>query len=227
MNVKQQQGTFYQLTMFEEFNGEVRPVTFGEDGIGSEVIEERQAFTAVEEQRALRQHLMEQIVDRDNLNRAYKRVKSNKGSPGVDGLTVQELGEWLRNHKDELIPSLLSGAYEPKPVKRVDIPKPGGGVRQLDIPTAVDRFVQQAILQVLDPLIDPTFSESTNKPLNRLAYMAIAGCGDRTSPTPPSPCRFAPLCIGGGVCTCSSQNCLTGKRFSASSHLSPRPFHRH
>ena len=104
---------------------------------------------------------MERVCDPTNLNRAYKRVKANKGSPGADGLTVQELAEWLGTHKDALICSLLDGSYRPHPVKRVEIPKPGGGVRQLGIPTVVDRLVQQAILQALTPLIDPTFSESS------------------------------------------------------------------
>ncbi|MFP3999695.1 MAG: group II intron reverse transcriptase/maturase, partial [Desulfobacterales bacterium] len=98
------------------------------------------------------QDLMEEVCHLANLNRAYKYVKANKGSAGVDGVTVGELREWLRIHKDELIASLLDGSYQPQPVKGVDIPKPGGGVRQLGIPTVVDRLVQQAILQVLNPL---------------------------------------------------------------------------
>jgi RNA-directed DNA polymerase len=104
---------------------------------------------------------MERISERENLNRAYKRVKANRGSPGVDGMTVGELGAWLVAHKEELVASLLDGSYEPQVVRGVNIPKPGGGVRQLGIPTVVDRLVQQAILQVLDPMLDPTFSESS------------------------------------------------------------------
>ena len=88
-------------------------------------------------------------------------MKANKGAPGVDGMTVEELDGWLVAHKEELIASLLDGSYQPQPVRGVEIPKPGGGVRQLGIPTVVDRLVQQAILQVLEPILDPTFSESS------------------------------------------------------------------
>ncbi len=112
--------------------------------------------------RALTQYLMEQVCAPSNLNRAYKRVKANKGSAGVDGMTVRELGDWLGTHKDVLIASLLDGSYRPQSVRGVQIPKPGGkGMRQLGIPTVVDRVVQQAILQVLNPLFDPTFSDSS------------------------------------------------------------------
>ena len=88
-------------------------------------------------------------------------MKANKGAPGVDGMTVDELRAWLAEHKQELIASLLDGSYQPQPVRGVEIPKPGGGMRQLGIPTVVDRLVQQAILQVLEPILDPTFSASS------------------------------------------------------------------
>jgi len=104
---------------------------------------------------------MEQVCDRANLNRAYQRVKANKGAPGVDGVSVDDLREWLNTHKDGLIAGLLDGTYAPQPVKGVQIPKPGGGKRQLGIPTTRDRLVQQAMLQVLTPILDPTFSESS------------------------------------------------------------------
>jgi RNA-directed DNA polymerase len=104
---------------------------------------------------------MEEICDRENLNRAYKRVKANRGAPGVDGMTVQELYGWIKAHKEELVASLLDGSYEPQPVRGKAIPKPSGGERQLGIPTVVDRLVQQAILQVLSPLLEPQFSESS------------------------------------------------------------------
>ena len=96
-----------------------------------------------------------------NLNRAYRRVKTNRGSPGVDGMTVGELRVWLVAQREEFIASLLDGSYRPREVRGVEIPKPAGRVRQLGIPTVVDRLVQQAILQVLDPMLDPTFSESS------------------------------------------------------------------
>ncbi len=104
---------------------------------------------------------MEEVVSRENLNRAYRRVKANKGAPGVDGMTIRELGDWITQHKQELIASLVEGNYQPQAVRGVEIPKPGGGMRQLGIPTVVDRLVQQAILQVLEPILDPTFSASS------------------------------------------------------------------
>jgi RNA-directed DNA polymerase len=107
------------------------------------------------------EHLMERIVDRDNLNRAYFRVVANKGAAGVDGMTVDELLNWCREHEQALKESLLTGTYQPSPVRGVQIPKPGGGKRQLGIPTAVDRMVQQAILQVLSPILDEEFSDSS------------------------------------------------------------------
>jgi RNA-directed DNA polymerase len=102
--------------------------------------------------------LMEVIVERSNLNLAYERVKANGGAPGVDGMTVDDLKAWCLSHKAELIGQLLDGSYQPQPVRGKMIPKPGGGERQLGIPTVVDRLVQQAIAQVLTRLIDPTFS---------------------------------------------------------------------
>lgn len=110
---------------------------------------------------SLPEQLMERICDRQNLNTAYKRVKSNQGSPGVDGMTVDQASGWISNHKASLIKSLLDGSYRPGPVRRVAIPKPGGGQRELGIPTVIDRIVQQAILQVLQPLFDPHFSDQS------------------------------------------------------------------
>jgi RNA-directed DNA polymerase len=105
---------------------------------------------------------MEQVCEPANLNRAYARVMANKGSPGIDGMPVGKLGGWIKLHKRELIASLLDGSYQPQPVRGVQIPKPGGkGMRQLGIPTVADRLVQQAMLQVLEPILDPTFSASS------------------------------------------------------------------
>ena len=103
--------------------------------------------------------LMEQVVEAGNLARALKRVRGNKGSPGVDGLTVNELPAYLRTHWPAIREQLLAARYQPTVVKRVEIVKPDGGVRQLGIPTVLDRFIQQAVLQVLQSMIDPTFSE--------------------------------------------------------------------
>lgn len=101
---------------------------------------------------------MEAVVVAENLRRALRRVLANKGSPGMDGMTVQELPEYLKGEWPHLREELLEGRYRPQPVRRVEIPKEGGGVRKLGIPTVVDRLIQQAILQVLTPLYDPTFS---------------------------------------------------------------------
>jgi RNA-directed DNA polymerase len=103
--------------------------------------------------------LLHQALTRENLARAWKRVKANAGSAGADGLTVGQTAEYLRVHWPRVKEELLAGRYRPQPVRRVQIPKPGGGVRELGIPTATDRLIQQALLQVLQPLIDPGFSE--------------------------------------------------------------------
>jgi group II intron reverse transcriptase/maturase len=105
--------------------------------------------------------LMERVIEGGNLRRALKRVQQNKGSPGVDGLTVDELPAFLTRHWPTIREQLLTGRYQPSVVKRVEIPKPDGGVRRLGIPTVLDRFIQQAVLQVMQPMIDPTFSESS------------------------------------------------------------------
>jgi len=105
--------------------------------------------------------LLERILSRDNLNKAFKRVKANKGAPGIDGMTVEDAPRWLREHRDELLESIRSGKYKPQPVRRKEIPKPDGGVRQLGIPTVVDRVIQQAIAQQLTPIFDPLFSENS------------------------------------------------------------------
>jgi hypothetical protein len=93
--------------------------------------------------------LLEKVLDRDNLNKAYKRVKANKGACGVDGMTIEEALPWLKEHREELLESIRSGKYKPAPVRRVEIPKDNGGKRQLGIPTVIDRIIQQAIAQVL------------------------------------------------------------------------------
>jgi RNA-directed DNA polymerase len=102
--------------------------------------------------------LMEQVVSRRNLRVALKRVRKNKGSPGIDGMTVEELPDHLRDNWPALREQLLVGSYQPSPVKRQMIPKGSGGVRELGIPTVLDRFIQQALLQALQPLFDPSFS---------------------------------------------------------------------
>ena len=125
-----------------ERSGEVRPAVQGTERSGTDDC-----------------LLMEHIVERGNLARALKRVRQNRGSPGVDGRTVDDLVVDLKRHWPVIREQLLTGRYQPSAVKRVEIPKPGGGVRMLGIPTVLDRFIQQALLQVLQPRIDPTFSE--------------------------------------------------------------------
>ncbi|TMK01597.1 MAG: hypothetical protein E6G74_10105 [Alphaproteobacteria bacterium] len=104
---------------------------------------------------------MERACERSNLRAALKRVRENAGKPGIDGMTVEELSAHLRVHWPRLREELLAGRYQPQPVRRVAIPKPGGGERELGIPTVLDRFIQQALLQVLQPLFDPTFSDAS------------------------------------------------------------------
>jgi len=120
-------------------------------------------------------NVMEEVIKRDNLEKALKRVKSNKGSPGIDGMTVDELPAYLKENWTEISENLLAGTYKPTPVKRVEIPKPGGGIRNLGIPTVLDRFMQQAILQVLQRIFDPTFSDHSYgfRP-GRNAHQAVA-----------------------------------------------------
>ena len=105
--------------------------------------------------------IMEEVCERQNLIQALKKVKENKGAPGIDGMTVDELGPYLKKNWLRIKEQLLKGEYKPLPVKRVEIPKPGKGVRKLGIPSTIDRFIQQAILQPLQKLIDPTFEESS------------------------------------------------------------------
>ncbi|RQR42630.1 group II intron reverse transcriptase/maturase [Burkholderia sp. Bp9140] len=106
-----------------------------------------------------RDGLLSQALARANLVMAWKRVKANRGSAGVDGKSIAETAEHLKTHWPRIREALLEGSYRPAPVRRVQIPKPGGGMRELGIPTVTDRLIQQALLQVLQPIIDPTFSE--------------------------------------------------------------------
>lgn len=103
--------------------------------------------------------LLEAVLDRSNMRRAYERVVSNKGAAGVDGLGVPELGDLLRQHWPTIKAKLLDGSYRPQPVRQVSVPKPHGGERKLGIPTVLDRLIQQALHQVLSPIFEPTFSE--------------------------------------------------------------------
>jgi RNA-directed DNA polymerase len=106
-----------------------------------------------------RSDLLTQALARGNMVLAWKRVRANRGSAGVDGLTIEATSEYLKTHWLGIREDLQTGRYRPRPVRRVQIPKSGGGMRELGIPTVIDRLIQQALLQVLQPVIDPTFSE--------------------------------------------------------------------
>src|SRR5438309_1084371 len=103
--------------------------------------------------------IMEDACERANLKEALRQVRDNKGSAGVDRMTVDQLGDYLKQHWPAIREQLLNGTYEPKPVRRVEIPKPDGGMRKLGIPTVLDRFIQQAVMQVLQRIWDGTFSQ--------------------------------------------------------------------
>ena len=128
------------------------------DGKGSEtLVAKRRPESLAETER-----LMEEVCEWENCKQALQRVKANQGSPGVDGMTVDQLPEYLKQHGPEIREQLLNGTYEPKPVRRVEISKPDGGVRKLGIPSVLDRYVQQAVLQVLQKRWDPTFSDHSH-----------------------------------------------------------------
>ena len=110
-------------------------------------------------QKARYQSLMEEVVTKENATAAWLAVKRNRGAAGIDGMTTGQLGEHMRKHWEAISAKLLAGTYVPSPVKRVEIPKPNGGTRMLGIPTVVDRMIQQMLLQALQPIFDPAFSE--------------------------------------------------------------------
>ena len=134
---------------------------FGDGGTEAEASEERQMPPVADKKRALTQDLMARVASLANLTEAVRRVCGNKGAAGADGMTVRDLKRWFPTHWRGLQEQLLAGHYRPQPVLGVQIPKPGGGMRQLGIPTVIDRVVQQALLQTLEPRLDPTFSESS------------------------------------------------------------------
>jgi RNA-directed DNA polymerase len=142
--------------------------------VGTPVAEPVVAVTGPERPAAT-MHLMEEVCERENLVRAWQRVCGNKGAPGVDGMTIDDAVSHLREHWPDIRVQLLSGTYRPQPVRRVEIPKPASGVRKLGIPCVVDRLIQQALLQVLQPRWDPTFSaHSFGFRPGRAAHQAVA-----------------------------------------------------
>jgi RNA-directed DNA polymerase len=155
-------------------------LAFMEEGKGEALRASREGTEAsvavrAPESPAMCEYLMEEVLERDNLRKALRRVKSNKGSPGIDGMSIWQLPGYLKEHWQEVHDQLLGGTYKPQPVKRVEIAKPGGGVRKLGIPTVLDRFIQQALLQVLQKYWDSTFSEhSFGFRPKRSAHQAVA-----------------------------------------------------
>ena len=124
---------------------------------GSDVTQRR------DEQPAFSHDLFEQVLQRDNLQSAWKQVRSNKGAAGVDGMTIDEFPDWAKSGEwKRVVTELETGRYQPSPVRRIEIDKPDGGVRQLGIPTVLDRVIQQAIAQGLTPIFDPGFSDQIN-----------------------------------------------------------------
>jgi RNA-directed DNA polymerase len=161
------QKTQYSLALEPSSRGEA-------PAIGSSRAEPLVAKSAPESP-AMTEQLMEEVCDRENLQRAWKRVQGNQGSPGVDGMTIDAAKDYLREHWPSIRSQLLDGTYQPRPVKRVEIPKPDGGIRKLGVPCVVDRLIQQAVLQVLQEQWDPTFSEHSYgfRP-GRSAHQAVA-----------------------------------------------------
>jgi RNA-directed DNA polymerase len=162
-----QQNIQARLDYSRPLTGEAREV----DGAGTE----SPGATSGLESPASTDRLMEEVCERENLKEALRRVKANKGSAGVDGMTIGAITDYLKQHWPAIRAHLLSGTYEPKPVRRVAIPKPDGGMRKLGIPTVLDRFIQQAVLQVLQRRWDGTFSRHSYgfRP-GRSAHQAVA-----------------------------------------------------
>ncbi len=154
--VQRQQRRSKQLELFDWRCGEI-----GSGGTTAESCAEQQPCAASERKRAPAHDLLEQVVSGRNMWLAYKRVKANRGSAGIDRMTVDELLDWLKAHYDELCSELLNGRYRPRAVLGVQIPKASGGMRQLGIPVVVDRLIQQAIAQVIGPLWEVEFSDSS------------------------------------------------------------------
>ncbi len=169
MSGKRQKTQYLQLRL--ALASESRGETLGAARQGTEPLVAKRP----PESPAMEEPLMEEVCERKNLEMAWKRVRRNQGSPGVDGLTIDQTADYLREHWPTIREQLLDGTYSPQPVKRVEIPKPDGGVRKLGVPCIVDRLIQQALLQVLQKQWDPTFSEHSYgfRP-GRSAHQAIA-----------------------------------------------------
>ncbi|HVH69978.1 MAG TPA: group II intron reverse transcriptase/maturase [Candidatus Dormibacteraeota bacterium] len=165
---KRQKSQLQQLLAFPETGRSEAPESSGK-GTESSLVKRMSESPASSDQ------LMEEICQAENCKQALARVKSNKGSPGIDGMSVEKLPDYLKQHWPKVREQLLSGTYQPQPVKRAEIPKPDGGMRKLGIPTALDRLIQQMVLQVLQRSWDPTFSaHSYGFRPGRSAHQAVA-----------------------------------------------------
>ena len=171
----QQQSIDYQLDLFgEEANSSYCHYPSRNDVHSATGLKEEQVIGAGEQERALTYHLMESILSYDNIRRAYRQVKQNKGASGIDGITTDSFAAWYLVHGEAMIASLYAGTYQPQAVREVEIPKPNGGIRKLGIPTVGDRVIQQAISQVLSPIYERKFSDHSYgfRP-NRNAHQAL------------------------------------------------------
>src|SRR2546425_184397 len=168
MNKKRQKNQLQRALAFTEEGRSEAPRAPGE---GTESF----AAKCATESPAREEQLMEEVCGRENCQQALRRVKAKKGSPGIDGMRVEKLPGYLKQHWPAIREQLTSGTYQPQPVRRVEIAKPDGGMRKLGIPTVLDRFVQQAVVQVLQRRWDPTFSEHSHgfRP-QRSAHQAVA-----------------------------------------------------
>ena len=173
--MERQQGIVYQLDLFDQTRAEaIRPSHNRDTVSGTDARRELQVKGAGEHKRALATNLMQLVCSHDNIKRAYKQVKQNKGVAGIDNMPVYEFAAWFVKEGDNLLEALQRGNYQPQAVKLAEIPKPNGGKRKLGIPTVTDRIIQQAIAQVLSPIYEQQFSDHSYgfRP-NRNAHQAL------------------------------------------------------
>lgn len=173
--MEQQRVIAYQLDLFHSLEQDAMCPSHNRDTVsGAEARKALQVEGAGEQGRALARNLMQIVCSHDNIRRAYKRVKQNKGVAGIDGMVTGEFADWYRKEGENLLRELQSGRYQPQAVKPVEIRKPNGGMRRLGIPTVTDRIIQQAIAQVLSPLYEREFSDHSYgfRP-NRNAHQAL------------------------------------------------------
>jgi len=173
--MERQQGIAYQLDLFQQAKEEaIRPSHHRDTVSGADDRRELQVKGAGEQKRALAMNLMQVVCSHDNIKRAYKQVKQNKGVAGIDHMPVYEFAGWFAKEGENLLEALQTGNYQPQAVKLAEILKPNGGIRKLGIPTVTDRIIQQGIAQVLSPIYEQQFSDHSYgfRP-NRSAHQAL------------------------------------------------------